>query len=278
MEKDVKKIGWLLLLGQLFFQSAVFVTAFIGIITNIGSRTTIIGSCIGSLLANVVIFGIFYLKRRKEFARTCVTKVDPKVILGGFAVTVMWNLVISALDTATSNKLSVPSDGEVIPVGFGLFFIAVMPAVMEEFAFRKVIFGLTKKKGFWPASLLSSVCFGLMHQNFLQGIFAFGMGMIFCYVYEKTGRIWVTMLLHFANNALSVLLPHLPVYGGYGRLIETGLGIVSAVILAMLIIKNRKRLPRIPIPKEWFINVPMVLYTVICVGMAVWVFVLGVNV
>lgn len=277
MKNDVKKIGWLLLLGQLFFQTTVFITAFIGIVLGPGDKATIIGSCIGSFLANVVVFGIFYLIRKKDFAKAKDAKIDLKVILGGFAATVMWNLVISLIDTVTSNKLSVPMSGETVPAGFGLIFISVMPALMEEFAFRKVIFGLTRKAGFWPAAVFSSVCFGLMHQNILQGIFAFGMGMIFCYVYEKTGKIWVTMVLHFANNAMSVLLPLIPVYGGYGPLIEAGLGLISAVVFAVLLIKNRKKLPKISVPEEWFINVPVMLYSIICIGMAVCVFVLGVN-
>ena len=278
MKNDVKKIGWLLLLGQLFFQGTVFMAALAGIVLGLGDKATIIGSCIGSFLANVVVFGIFYLIRRKDFTVNPEAKVTPKIILGGFAVILMWNLVISLIDTLTANKLSIPSSGEEIPALFGLFFIAVLPAVMEEFAFRKVIFGLTRKHGFWPSAILSSVIFGLMHQNITQGIFAFGMGIIFCYVYEKTGKIWVTMLLHFANNAISVLLSHIPVYGGYGPLIEAGLGIVSAVIFTVLLIKNRKRLPHISVPKEWFINVPMMLYSIICVGMAVCVLVLGANV
>ena len=278
MKNDVKRIGWLLLLGQLFFQGAVIISAIAGILLGLGDKATIIGSCIGSLFANVVILGIFYLIKRRDVTVNPESKVTPKIILCGFAVTVMWNLVISLIDTVTSNKLSIPSSGEEIPAGFGLIFVAVLPAVMEEFAFRKVIFGLMRKHGFWPAAVLSSVVFGLMHQNILQGIFAAGMGIIFCYVYEKTGRIWVTMLLHFANNAMSVLLPLIPNYGGYGPVIEALLGIVSAVILAVLIIKNRKKLPHISVPKEWFINVPMMLYTIICAGMAVCVLVLGANV
>lgn len=278
MKNDVKKIGWLLLLGQLLFQSTVFMAAFAAILLGLGDKATIIGSCIGSFLANVVIFGIFYLIRRKDFTKNPGAKVTPKIIPGGFAVIVMWNLVISLIDMLTANKLSIPSSGEEIPAGFGLIFIAVLPALMEEFAFRKVIFGLTRKHGFWPAAVFSSVIFGLMHQNITQGIFAFGMGIIFCYVYEKTGRIWVTMLLHFANNAMSVLLPHLPVYDGCGPLIEAGLGVISAVILTVLIVKNRTKFPRISVPKEWFINVPMMLYSIICAGMAVCVLVIGANV
>ena len=278
MKNDVKKIGWLLLLGQLFFQSTVFLAVIAGILLGMENKAMIVGSAVGSFLANVAVFGIFYLVRKKDFVRNTDGKVSPKIILGGLGIILLWNLAISALDLLTSHALSVPTGSEDVPLGFGLLFIAVLPAIMEEFAFRKVIFGLTRKHGFYPAAILSSVCFGLMHQNFLQGIFAFGMGMIFCYVYEKTGRIWVTMLLHFANNAISVLLPHLPVYGDYGPLVEAGLDIIAAAVFAVLIIKNRKRLPRISFPKEWIINVPMMLYSILCVGMAVCVLVLGANV
>ena len=59
MKNDVKKIGWLLLLGQLLFQGTVFMVAFAAILLGLGDKATIIGSCIGSFLANVVIFGIF---------------------------------------------------------------------------------------------------------------------------------------------------------------------------------------------------------------------------
>ena len=278
MKNDVKKIGWLLLLGQVFFQSTVFIAVIAGILLGMENKAMIVGSAVGSLLANVAVFGIFYLVRKKDYVRNSDAKVTPKIILGGFGIILLWNLIISALDLITSHALSIPAGDEDVPLGFGLIFIAVLPAIMEEFAFRKVIFGLTRKHGFYPAAILSSVCFGLMHQNFLQGIFAFGMGMIFCYIYEKTGRIWVTMLLHFANNAISVLLPHLPVYGDYGPLVEAGLGIIAAVVFAVLIIRNKKKLPRISVPKEWFINVPMMLYSILCVGMAVCVLVLGANV
>ena len=278
MKNDVKKIGWLLLLGQVFFQSTVFIAVIAGILLGMENKAMIVGSAVGSLLANVAVFGIFYLVRKKDYVRNPDAKVTPKIILGGLGIILLWNLIISALDLITSHALSIPAGDEDVPLGFGLIFIAVLPAIMEEFAFRKVIFGLTRKHGFYPAAILSSVCFGLMHQNFLQGIFAFGMGMIFCYIYEKTGRIWVTMLLHFANNAISVLLPHLPVYGDYGPLVEAGLGIIAAVVFAVLIIRNRKRIPHISFPKEWFINVPMMLYSILCVGMAVCVLVLGANV
>lgn len=278
MKNDVKKIGWLLLLGQVFFQSTVFIAVIAGILLGMENKAMIVGSAVGSLLANVAVFGIFYLVRKKDYVSNPDAKVTPKIILGGFGIILLWNLIISALDLITSHALSIPAGDEDVPLGFGLIFIAVLPAIMEEFAFRKVIFGLTRKHGFYPAAILSSVCFGLMHQNFLQGIFAFGMGMIFCYIYEKTGRIWVTMLLHFANNAISVLLPHLPIYGDYGPLVEAGLGIIAAVVFAVLIIRNKKRIPRISLPKEWFINVPMMLYSILCVGMAVCVLVLGANV
>ena len=69
MKNDVKKIGWLLLLGQLLFQSTVFMAAFAAILLGLGDKATIVGSCIGSFLANVVVLGIFFLIRRKDFTK-----------------------------------------------------------------------------------------------------------------------------------------------------------------------------------------------------------------
>lgn len=56
------------------------------------------------------------------------------------------------------------------------------------------------------AMLLSSLFFGLMHMNMVQGIYAFGIGMCFVLLYEWTHRIWVPMLAHGIANAMSVII------------------------------------------------------------------------
>ena len=152
------------------------------------------------------------------------------------------------------------------------------PALIEEFAFRKVIFGVMRQYGFWVAAMFSSSMFGLMHQNIIQIVFAFGMGLIFCYLYERTGSIVYCMLLHFINNGVSVALPYISGYNRYGLYIEIIVGIISftIAILGMCYATKKEMI------KRWlrnmdcervrccFRSVPIILYTVFCIGMSVF--------
>ena len=281
MRTDSKKITWLLILGQVFFQTAAFIVIAISFFFDKMDLGMLIGSDIGSFLANVVILGIFYLVTRKS------TILPPKTGKTGFMLVpvamgmlIVWNLIIGAIDFSLSSISGSPIEGISYSPLFGLITIAVIPALFEEFAFRKVIYGHMRKHGTVIAAVFSSLLFGLMHQNLTQGVFAFGMGLLMCYVYEKTGRIAYTMLLHFLNNAISVLLPFIPEYKNYGGTIEAALGVIALVTVTVLLLKpsNRARLAEFlhhvrsalkARAKECFLTVPMVIYTIFCVGMAV---------
>ena len=54
--------------------------------------------------------------------------------------------------------------------------------------------------------ILSSLFFGLLHMNVVQGVYAFGIGMCFVLIYEKTRRIFMPMLAHGIANAVSLLI------------------------------------------------------------------------
>lgn len=95
--------------------------------------------------------------------------------------------------------------------GFLLTFIAtaIVPALVEEFACRGIVLGLLKKYGEAFAIITSSIVFGVMHGNFDQMPFAVMVGLILGYIYVKTGSIWVSVAVHCANNAVSVIFTYL---------------------------------------------------------------------
>lgn len=95
--------------------------------------------------------------------------------------------------------------------GFLLTFIAtaIVPALVEEFACRGIVLGLLKKYGEGFAIITSSIVFGIMHGNFEQIPFAVMVGLILGYIYVKTGSIWVSVAVHGANNAISVIFSYL---------------------------------------------------------------------
>lgn len=90
--------------------------------------------------------------------------------------------------------------------GFILSLIAtvIVPAFVEEFAFRGIILGSLRKFGDAFAIIVSSVMFGFMHGNFQQIPFAFLVGLILGFVTVKTSSIWPAILIHAYNNFVSV--------------------------------------------------------------------------
>lgn len=99
--------------------------------------------------------------------------------------------------------------------GFILVFIstAVVPALVEEFACRGIMFGMLLKHGEAFALIVSSVVFGLLHGNFEQIPFAFLVGLVLGLIRIKTGSIWVCVLVHAFNNFVSVVFNYLPDIG-----------------------------------------------------------------
>ncbi len=94
--------------------------------------------------------------------------------------------------------------------GFGivgvLLAVAVLPAVMEELFFRGIFLRETKEFSLLGRVLLCGGLFALYHQNPAQTIYQFICGAAFAYVAAKAGSFLPTVLSHFINNALIVVL------------------------------------------------------------------------
>lgn len=92
-----------------------------------------------------------------------------------------------------------------------LFMIIPMfiAPILEEIIFRKIIFGsLYKKMNFFFAALLSSFIFGIIHGEPLHILIYASMGFVFAFLYVKTKRIIVPIIVHMALNSLVVLVQY----------------------------------------------------------------------
>ncbi|MBS6426587.1 MAG: CPBP family intramembrane metalloprotease [Clostridioides difficile] len=94
-----------------------------------------------------------------------------------------------------------------------LLAIALLPAICEEMFFRGFIFSSfskskDKNKSIKLAIICSGVLFGIMHMDFIRIIPTSILGIIFAYSVYKSGSIFVSMLLHFLNNSVAVVLNH----------------------------------------------------------------------
>ena len=96
----------------------------------------------------------------------------------------------------------------------GILLLVVLAPLAEEFLFRKVVYEAVGNYG-EKAYLFTSAClFMLMHGNVVQYPYAFVLGMLFAWIYLRTGNIWNTILLHAAANfvggVLSMIGSNLP--------------------------------------------------------------------
>ncbi|MBQ7880230.1 MAG: CPBP family intramembrane metalloprotease [Clostridia bacterium] len=89
-----------------------------------------------------------------------------------------------------------------------LISLAVIPAVCEELIFRGVLVNALKGKGYTFAIIFSSIMFSIFHFSPSQLIYPICFGLILSIVYLRTNNIFVPMLLHFINNALSLSIQY----------------------------------------------------------------------
>ena len=90
---------------------------------------------------------------------------------------------------------------------FGVLSITILGPLLEEFLFRGFIQKRLVQIGVKPlyAILASSAIFGVIHMNLAQIPFAFAIGLIFGWLYYRTGSLLPGIIGHIINNSLATL-------------------------------------------------------------------------
>jgi membrane protease YdiL (CAAX protease family) len=97
------------------------------------------------------------------------------------------------------------------PLWVAFLSVSVFAPLFEEWLCRGLVLrGLLRK--FNPASaiMVSAAFFAILHMNPWQAIPAFLLGLLFGYVYYKTGSLKLTMLMHCVNNTLALITSRIP--------------------------------------------------------------------
>ena len=99
------------------------------------------------------------------------------------------------------------------PLWITLISVSVFAPVFEEWLCRGVVLrGLLAKNSPKTAIIVSAVFFAVIHFNPWQAIPAFILGLLFGYVYYKTGSLKLTMLMHCANNTMAAIFSRIPAF------------------------------------------------------------------
>ncbi|MBQ7072919.1 MAG: CPBP family intramembrane metalloprotease [Bacteroidales bacterium] len=99
------------------------------------------------------------------------------------------------------------------------------------------------------AIVISAAVFAAIHGNIWQALPAFVIGCVMGLIYYKTGSLKLTMLMHFVNNTLALVMSHIDSLSDYDYWIEImgakwyWIAFAACAILTFLIIRKFLALP-----------------------------------
>ncbi len=175
---------------------------------------SILLSVFGLLLPFVL--GGFYLRKKTRtevfvFDKPVDMKLMAFAVPFGFFVCLAGNYV-SSLFTSFADSAGVELTAPEFEVGDTVFgrivyfiMVAVVPPLTEELAVRGVIMQPLRRYGDRFAIVASAALFAVLHGNLIQAPFAFIVGIGIGYAVCITGSLWTGVLIHFVNNAYSVV-------------------------------------------------------------------------
>ena len=126
------------------------------------------------------------------------------VYVGGLIATLLMTAVNAFLPTPLEDPL-VNMVGTTEP--WGLFVtVCILAPVIEELLFRKLLLDRLSVFGDRTAIFVGSLCFALYHCNIYQFFYAMLLGMVFSWVYLRSGKILLTMTLHAIINFMGGII------------------------------------------------------------------------
>ncbi|MFU0519608.1 lysostaphin resistance A-like protein [Gardnerella swidsinskii] len=79
-------------------------------------------------------------------------------------------------------------------------FVVILAPIVEEWLFRKQLLSRLRAYGEKRAIVFSALAFALFHMNIFQFFYAFGLGLVFGYIYIRTSKLSYSIFLHMIVN------------------------------------------------------------------------------
>jgi hypothetical protein len=112
-------------------------------------------------------------------------------------------------------------------------YTVILAPIGEELTFRGMTMRLAEKAvPFWVANLLQAFLFGFFHLNWIQGIYAFALGLVLGYICEKGGSIYYSLLFHVLFNFWGTVIGEL--LGD--NIDDSAVGLAGLIIFGLMIV------------------------------------------
>lgn len=131
--------------------------------------------------------------------------------------------------------------------------IVVLAPIVEEIIFRGILFNLiAKRKSALFAMVVSSLIFGFLHAETMVPTAV--IGFVLCFIYHKTGNLYLAMAAHAFNNLIAFVMPFLLAEASETSMLVSVFGVllllanvVITILFVRYLIKNwrsiRERTP-----------------------------------
>ena len=277
MKKDLEKIGYGI--TCMFIVSWIWAYLIRGKLVLPAIANTIIGI--------VVLYGIGLLIFKyitKGIESSTINKYKPSARMLIFAFILQFSsLFILTILTVIVSKLTGKEPGESINsmTPIMLFQLLIFNPIVEEYVFRKLFADKLIKHGELFFMLVSSFCFAMLHGVSLgipQIVYTFILGMVWSYLYVRTGNIFVPIIMHSLSNLFgSVIIQGLQgisdtLTGIYSMAIML-LGIIGIILFFVnkkhISIDGNNKIISTDIGKTMFTNKGIIFYTCITITMIV---------
>ena len=220
----------------------------------------LIVAAILSAAVYLIIFAARKVNPLKQVDCKKVSKADILfTVIGGIGSMFFMNLAVNLIPFPADSLeefMEANATFSSYPLWQAIIANIICAPIMEEVVFRGLIFGrLRRAMPAIVAAILSSALFGIMHGHWIWAIWAFFMGMIFCFARIRTGSILPGIILHMMANTFGVVCNYGKVlYGitdpvGYGLIIGGGILMVVFFVGLTLVTKKEKAAGLITEPK-----------------------------
>ena len=177
------------------------------------------------VVAYVVATVIYFLLMNRHTNKNRI-ELGPQTSLGATVLWVFGGVLLAFIAQALMSYVNItllgnPVESEntlaiidmIASAPYMFLVVAVFGPIIEEFVFRRAIFGEIyevipgpKIVAFIVAATISGLIFGLAHFDFTHMLVYIGMSFTFSFLYVVTGRIMVPILVHMLMNGLVVMI------------------------------------------------------------------------
>lgn len=218
-------LGIFIIIFLMIFVVNYAVTSLGGNLLNDLQQTSIWQSLgLAALEAVALVVSVYYFGMRRrsiQWIDLGFKKVTTNWLLAVIGLSVVIIPLSGLITTLVLSLLNQPLDNPQIPFlvpkgldlggAIGMLILAgILVPIAEELFFRGVLYNfLRARTGIWLAIIISSLIFAIAHGDLAVGTAAFVLGIVIAWVYEKSGSLWTSILIHAANNSVKIVLLYL---------------------------------------------------------------------